>query len=59
MLASERQTGGMGVARLTRQQIRDWAEDEGHILEPWEKRTIMQIDALFVASCCSDAVEGS
>lgn len=44
----------MAVARLSRQEIRQWAEDEGHQLEPWERKTILRIDAAFVASSYQD-----
>jgi len=40
----------MAVARLTRQEIRQWEADEGQMLERWERRVVMAIDAAFVAS---------
>ena len=49
-LHQTRSINGMAVARLTRQEIRQWEADEGHVLERWERRVIMAIDAAFVAS---------
>jgi hypothetical protein len=40
----------MGPSRLSRQEIRQWEEDEGHALERWERRAIMAIDAAWVRS---------
>lgn len=47
-LSQSRQSGGMGVARLSRLEIQAWERDEGVGLRPWERRAIIQLDALFV-----------
>ena len=54
-LHETRPTGGMSVSRLTRQDIRLWQEDEGITLEPWERRAIFAIDALWVRSVSQPA----
>jgi len=53
-LHQTRSLNGMAVARLTRQEIRQWEADEGHVLERWERRVVMAIDAAFVASLSAD-----
>lgn len=36
----------MGPSRLSRMEIQAWERDEGVKLEPWERRSIMRLDAL-------------
>lgn len=48
-IAATRQSNGMALTRLSRIEIAQWAADELIVLEPWERRTILDIDALFVA----------
>ena len=50
-----RGSGGMGIARITRLEIRAWEEDEGHRLQPWERKAILSIDAAYVASNYAEA----
>lgn len=50
-----RQAGGFSVARLTRQDLRLWEEDEGISLDPWERNALIQIDAAFVAHKAAQA----
>jgi hypothetical protein len=40
----------MGPSALTRSEIRLWEEDERQHLEPWERRTILRIDAAWLRS---------
>lgn len=35
---------GMGPNRLTRLEIQAWEQDEGVMLERWERRAIMALD---------------
>lgn len=49
-IASTRQSGGMGPARLSRAEIRLWEEDEGCPLARWERRVILAIDAAWFAA---------
>jgi hypothetical protein len=47
-LSQTRTSNGMGPSRLTRLEIRAWEEDEHIELEPWERRTIMALDRLWI-----------
>ena len=47
-LHGTRQSSGMGPARLTRAEIRQWEADEARTLSRWERKTIMAIDELWV-----------
>lgn len=49
-IGATRQSGGMGVSRLSRREIHEWEADEGQRLERWERRVILDIDAAWVAS---------
>ncbi|MFY8164134.1 MAG: phage tail assembly chaperone [Brevundimonas sp.] len=48
-LCQTRSSGGMGISRLTRSEIRMWEEDEGVQLERWERRAIILLDAAYCA----------
>ncbi|MFD1189755.1 phage tail assembly chaperone [Phenylobacterium conjunctum] len=37
-----------GEGRITRLDIRLWEEDEGLILEPWERRAILLLDEIYL-----------
>ncbi len=47
-LSALRGSNGFGPSRISRFEIRLWEEDEGVKLEPWERRTIMAIDAVYI-----------
>ena len=49
-LARTRPSGGMAISRIDRHDIRQWQEDEFIVLEPWERRVLLEIDAAFIAS---------
>lgn len=44
----------MGIARLTRLDIRLFEEDEGIKLEPWERRAIFELDDLWLTAMQPD-----
>jgi hypothetical protein len=49
-IARTRQIGGMGLARLTRSDVRLWEADEGVRLERWERRLIFRMDEEWLAA---------
>lgn len=49
-ISRTRQIGGMGLRRLTRLDLRLWEQDEGHRLEPWERRAIFMVDDEWLAA---------
>lgn len=46
-LCATRPVTGMGVSPLSRVEIQAWEADEGVALTPWERRTILRLDAAF------------
>jgi hypothetical protein len=40
----------MSVSPLTRGEIRIWEEDEGVVLDAWERRAILDLDAAWIRS---------
>ena len=40
----------MGPSRLSRLEIRAWEEDEHIRLERWERRALMRLDSVYLAS---------
>ena len=46
-LCATRPTGGFGLSPLSRLEIQAWEADEGHALEPWERRAVLQLDATY------------
>jgi hypothetical protein len=55
--AGYRQAGGMGIAPITGHDVHRWAEDNYQDLEPWERKAILKIDALWRASALPDPKE--
>lgn len=49
-IGSTRGSNGFGPSLITRHDIRQWCEDEGHILDPWERRAILALDRIYLAS---------
>jgi hypothetical protein len=49
-LCRTRQSSGIGPASLSRFEIRLFEQDEGMVLEPWERRAIFALDAAWLAS---------
>lgn len=49
-ISRTRQNSGMGPSRLSRLDIRLWEADECVRLELWERRAIIDIDGMWVAS---------
>ena len=49
-LSATRQSTGFGPSPISRHEIRLFEEDEGIALEPWERRTILAIDAEYLRS---------
>jgi hypothetical protein len=47
-LHATRQSNGMGPSRLSRLEIHAWEADEGHVLERWERKTLMAVDVAWV-----------
>lgn len=48
-ISRTRQTGAMGICRITRLEVRLWEEDEGVCLQPWERRAIFRLDDEYIA----------
>lgn len=49
-LGATRQNNGMGPSPLSRAEIRLWEEDEAVELARWERRAILDLDALWLRS---------
>lgn len=49
-ISSTRPTGGLSIMGLTRHDIHAYEQDEGISFEPWERRLIFRIDAVWRAS---------
>lgn len=46
-LAATRTSSGFGPNPITRREIHDWENDTGNLPEPWERRVIFDIDAVW------------
>jgi hypothetical protein len=44
----------MGISPISRLEIQAWEADEGVDLSPWERRTILRLDAAFRAASAAD-----
>lgn len=56
-MSATRQNSGMGIARLNRVEIRQWEADELIVLSHWERRTLLELDRLFVTAQDGDVEE--
>jgi hypothetical protein len=46
-LCETRTSSGFGPNPITRHDVHAWEADEGHALEPWERRSIFRLDAIY------------
>ncbi len=53
-LCATRPATGMGISPLSRGEIQAWEVDEAVDLTPWERRTVLRLDAAFRASQAPD-----
>ncbi|WP_442320005.1 phage tail assembly chaperone [Caulobacter ginsengisoli] len=53
-LCATRPVTGMGVSPISRLEIQAWEADEEIELTPWERRTILRLDAVFRTAQASD-----
>lgn len=58
-LCATRGSGGFGMNPLSRVEIQAWERDEGNLLEPWERRAILKLDATYRTTMAPDAEGGT
>lgn len=57
-ITKTRPAGGFGPSRLSRLEIQAWEADEGVALERWERRAILMLDAVYMATLSPSPVSG-